>query len=309
MSEQKLEHAHAIIEQAIKEYSPTHAFAMFSGGYDSLTTTHVSMTYLLERHPEILSQVAHINTGIGVEETREFVRETCKQYGWTLKEYHASETSRMQYRDLVLKFGFPGPAHHGIMYRWLKERSIVRLMKEHRIGGMYEDKRKRNRILLITGVRRQESVRRMGNVAPIQYESGRVWTAPLIDWSKDDILNYKDMYSLPTNEVVATLEMSGECLCGSYAHPGEIHDICLFYPKTGEQIRTLEAEVKAVGHEYGWGERSSKRIKVKNKGVATLCATCDARYEGTLWNQEEEQVDGVELDKEIAKALVEEGVV
>jgi tRNA(Ile)-lysidine synthase TilS/MesJ len=102
-------------------HKPKHAVALFSGGYDSLVTTHLTMSYMERYYPKLPRFVAHINTGIGIEETRTFVRETCKQYGWTLKEY----TTEYNYDDLAMEYGFPGPAMHGVMYIKLKERPIV----------------------------------------------------------------------------------------------------------------------------------------------------------------------------------------
>lgn len=56
----------AVLDEAIETHDPSHVFALFSGGHDSLTATA-----LTAKHPRFTAAV-HINTGIGIEETRDF---------------------------------------------------------------------------------------------------------------------------------------------------------------------------------------------------------------------------------------------
>ena len=259
-----LQQTHAILDQAIETYHPSHVFALFSGGYDSLVTTHVVMSYLKN------AKVAHINTGIGIEETRRFVRETCKEYDWHLVEYHAPE----RYEDIVMRDGFPGPASHRYMYIRLKERCLDALVREHKQSI-------NDRIFLITGVRKQESQRRMGHVQAIIRQKTRVWVAPLLEWSKTDILDYMAKHNLPRNEVVDLLHMSGECLCGSYAQKGELAMIDAFYPAVGCRLRNLESQVRAAGFPWGWEDKPPSWYVQESRGQLSflpLCTSCDARF-------------------------------
>lgn len=73
-----------VMENAIKKFKPVKIFAMFSGGDDSLVTTHFAMNHGAR-------EVVHLNTGIGITATRVFVRETCKKYAWPLREMHPPE--------------------------------------------------------------------------------------------------------------------------------------------------------------------------------------------------------------------------
>jgi hypothetical protein len=52
--------------------------------------------------------------------------------------------------------------------------------------------------------------------------------------------------------------MSGECLCGAFAHKDELAEVEMFFPDVAAQIRELEVEVAAAGHpakicKWGWG--------------------------------------------------------
>src|SRR4029079_4773965 len=92
----------ALMDEAIAKFKPVAVYALFSGGHDSLTATHIAA-----RHPK-LTGVIHINTGFGVPQTREFVRETAAREGWNFKEYKAKEDCGQDYKALVREFGFPG---------------------------------------------------------------------------------------------------------------------------------------------------------------------------------------------------------
>ena len=93
----------ALIEQACENYKPSHVFAMFSGGHDSLVATLIA-----SKHPRF-SGAVHINTGIGIEQTRKFVRQTCDKRGWPLIEIRAKEDCGQDYERIVMDNGFPGP--------------------------------------------------------------------------------------------------------------------------------------------------------------------------------------------------------
>ena len=254
-----------ILSAAVADHSPVAVFAMFSGGHDSLVATHIAA-----QHPRFTAAV-HINTGIGIEETREFVRETCRRQGWPLIELHPPDR---QYEDLVLQYGFPGPDAHRYMYRYLKERAVRRLVAEHKRGP-------HDRVMLVTGVRAQESVRRMGHVKPVQREGAKVWVAPLIDWSKRDVEDYIGAQGLQPNPVVRKMHMSGECLCGAYARPGEFDEIEFWYPDVAERIRRLEAEAAKRGVHCRWGTPPPERQIPGQQGLIEalpLCWSCDARH-------------------------------
>ncbi len=227
----------------------------------------------MERYyPKLPRFVAHINTGIGIEETRTFVRETCARYGWTLKEY----TTEYNYDDLAMEYGFPGPAMHGVMYIKLKERPIAQMIREHQ-------KKKFDRLLLFTGARKQGSERRMGYVVPMRREGARVWLSPLLEWSKADILDYKALHNLPNNEVVDLTHKSGACLCGAFTHLGELQEIETFYPSVGCRLRALQEQVQAAGFPWGWEEGppdyylQMKRGQVAFPDFSPLCSSCEAR--------------------------------
>ena len=70
---------------------------LYSGGNDSTTLAHMLRQYA--------THAIHANTTIGIEETREFVRNTCEEWGLPLIE----RTAPTSYRNLVLGEASPVP--------------------------------------------------------------------------------------------------------------------------------------------------------------------------------------------------------
>lgn len=231
-----------IIAEAM-ECRPHSIFVGFSGGDDSLATAHWMMTNVPG------CEVFHANTGIGIEATREFVRETCRKYDWPLTEIRAKEDCGQDYRSYVLRFGFPGPAGHQMMYRRLKERCVEKLVRDRKQERL-------DKILIATGIRRDESLRRMGyGDRVVNTKGAQLWVNPLYWWPKERVMAYIKEHHLERNPVSESLGMSGECLCGAYAHPGEKALVRIVDPDTADYLDRLEEEVRAAGHNWGWEER------------------------------------------------------
>lgn len=252
-----------ILAGAVEEHRPVKVFALFSGGHDSLCSTH-----LASRSPRFDGCV-HIDTGIGIDETREFVRATCRAHGWPLAEYRPP----VPYEEIVLRWGFPGPAGHTLIYNRLKERCLRQLSRDHKAT-------RSDLILLITGIRRQESRRRMGYVEPVQKKDGRVWVAPLLNWTHDDKHAYLDAHHLPRNPVVEKLCMSGECLCGAFARKGELDEIAFWYPETAARIRALEVRAAEAGVPCRWGQRPAAAKRTAPTPTVGLCWSCGVKKAG-----------------------------
>jgi 3'-phosphoadenosine 5'-phosphosulfate sulfotransferase (PAPS reductase)/FAD synthetase len=147
------------------------------------------------------------------------------------------------YEDLVLEKGFPsGPKSHNTMYYWLKQRQVRRLVRENK-------QHPKDRIGLVTGIRLQESDRRMGSTISVEVrrEGAQLWIQPILHWSRQDLNAYIESEGLERNEVSDHLHRSGECLCGALANPDEIHAIELFYPDTAAYIHDIEAMCEEKG--------------------------------------------------------------
>jgi len=231
---------------------------LYSGGNDSTVMAHLFRN--------VATHAIHANTGIGVEATREFVRRTCAEWDLPLLEEHPPTP----YRDLVLEQGFPGPGHHFKMYQRLKERCLRQARRRLVSNG------RKQRVVFLAGRRRAESARR-ADIPLYEREDSVVWVSPLALWTKPDLVTYRLMAGdVPVNPVSEALGMSGECLCGSFAKPGELDLLRETYPETAREIEALQDEVRAAGIEgpkatwgHGLGGAELRR-------VGKLCTSCTA---------------------------------
>jgi len=256
-----------------EEHKASGVWALFSGGDDSLSATIVAA------RSEKFRGCLHINTGIGIIETRVFVVETCRAQGWPLHVYRAKDYGQ-DYAALAERFGFPGPGAHWRMYVRLKERALDAFMREQKTH-------RGDRLVLSTGARVSESERRMGNTAQrVRRDGAQVWANPIESWSKFDCLDTIAAAGIPRNPVVEVLHMSGECLCGAFAKPGELDEIACWYPETAAHIRGIEERVKAAGQRACvWGQRPPRERKRQpasrtssGRRVGPLCQQCELEF-------------------------------
>jgi len=267
-----------LFSDACTENGATSIYSLFSGGHDSVCATH-----LASKHPSFKG-VLHINTGIGIEATREYVRYICKKFGWHLWEYKAAECLRADggsapqvYSDICKKYGFPGSNElgHRMMYSKLKERPLRQFEREvARSDKLW---------IYASGCRQQESVRRMGNGSPIQKRGRSIWISGIWDWSKGDVEQYLRDEQIPRNEVVDKLHKSGECLCGAFAKAGEFDELAYWYPEVAAKIKTLQAEVNAEGFPWGWDgsppawwneKKAGQTFLLDYDNPASMCWSC-----------------------------------
>lgn len=265
-----VEQAHNIYRDAVAEHITSDGrehvatLLLFSGGNDSTVLAHMFRSEA--------THAVHANTGIGIEATRQFVRDTCASWDLPLIEEHPPPGST--YDENVMEQGFPGPAHHWKMYQRLKERALRAARKR------VLDNPRRQRVVLLAGRRRAESARRtLRGIPAAERDRSAVWVSPLVDWTALDLNTYRTVYpDCPTNLVAALLHMSGECLCGAFAKPHELDEIGYWFPEVSQRIADLEARVRDAGIpeprcRWGWGADRTARPSRSGR----LCSSCDAR--------------------------------
>lgn len=287
-----------ILRRAAEE--PHCAFViLFSGGHDSATCCHVAAEWLKRERIENWF-VAHINTGIGIPETRQYVRDYCRRYEFPYREFCATENVNAKgdpdpqvYEELVVQHGFPGPDHHKKMFNRLKERQLRRIERE--CGATT-----RRPIVYVSGVRKEESSRRFRNVDEIQRRGRVTWCAPLTNWTKANCRAYMAENCIPENEVVKKLCMSGECLCGAFARGEEERaELRALFPEVEAEITRIEERVIAAGFPWKWHEAPPSwwgKMKAAEKagqidafdhlrdevleeqGFMPLCTSCNNRF-------------------------------
>jgi 3'-phosphoadenosine 5'-phosphosulfate sulfotransferase (PAPS reductase)/FAD synthetase len=255
-----------IIDRAIEQYKPIAIYVGFSGGNDSRAVVH----WMMKNVPGC--QPVHFNTGIGVEATRVYVRETSAAMGWNLTEIRALEDCGEDYDALVRRWGFPGPDGHKLMYQRLKERCVYELVRRAKVGH------KRNaKVLIATGIRNDESLIRMGYAGrEVNKVRAQIWTNPFYWTTKEERDAYNAASGMPRNPIADALGMSGECGCGAFAHPGEFARWEAIDPAFGQRIRRLQSECLARGFTWNWEGRPPKGgFDPRQLGFLPLCVGCE----------------------------------
>ncbi len=275
-----LEQGLQLITTARAAHRAKGVFALFSGGHDSLCST-----FIASHHPDFQG-VIHCNTGIGIEETREFVRETCQQHDWPFYEYHARQRNgKPIYDDMCLRLGMPGgPMAHASQYHVLKEEGLKRAVREHRVDDAP--------IIFVTGIRKKESIRRMRNYISVpsrlEEKQHRLWVSPILDWSALAVNKFIDQQGLTRNLVVDLLHRSGECLCGALARPEELKEIALWYPTIAARIYALEKACYEDRLPFQWGSKKVARPPEEQLELP-MCSSCETRWENL---QQGEPING-----------------
>jgi 3'-phosphoadenosine 5'-phosphosulfate sulfotransferase (PAPS reductase)/FAD synthetase len=240
-------------------------YALYSGGKDSGTVAKWA------DEAGVLKACVFVDTTIGVNETKQFVRKTCKDYGWDLIELQPPRS----YQEFVLKFGFPKIQGHDMIMRWLKYKPIQLFCRDN----------KSRKPCMMSGVRVEESKRRFGNVTPFMVD-GNLWTcSPIWDWSLFKVLAYSTHRRLSISPAYNKISMSGDCLCGAFGDNVERQMIKGFYPEVDEKIRKIEELVKNVDtirveNRKVWGNDRVKKYhadlanKDFTEGESMICNDC-----------------------------------
>jgi 3'-phosphoadenosine 5'-phosphosulfate sulfotransferase (PAPS reductase)/FAD synthetase len=257
----QVERATAIMAEAVAEYRPVEIFAGFSGGHDSLVSTHFTMGWSGE------ATALHLNTGIGIEATRRFVRSTAADRSWSFHEATTAES----YDDMILgrvegvPGGFPGPAMHATYYQRLKERPLRKVASEARSG---HPRGERRWVMIVTGIRGDESAVRTGyqRAVSVQATDSLVWVNPFYWATADHFRAYRERHDLPSNPVCTRLGFSGECLCGAFADTGELCRIRATCPATADRIEALQVEAANAGYPWGYEQGPPRWFAAAKRG-------------------------------------------
>jgi 3'-phosphoadenosine 5'-phosphosulfate sulfotransferase (PAPS reductase)/FAD synthetase len=265
---------------ALDEANPVAVYALLSGGHDSAAVARWAVEALADTGRRF-DGLLHIDTTIGVDETREYVRDLARLLGVPLR-VESRDDSGAGYDELVRAFGFPGPGFHGLPYALLKERVLRRVVREAKVGHP-----RSARVALISGARRQESERRMGLDEPVTRVGSQLWVNPFFDYTGPALKQYRADTGVPDNDVALLLGKSGECYCGAFAQPGELEQTtALGFPAVEQRVRDLEHDARVAGHPACvWGRRPPPRIVEQQRkagqlelpaGFMPMCVGCGA---------------------------------
>lgn len=260
------------IEQAKETHKPVRTVCLFSGGSDSLVLAH--------RCRDHYDELVHIDTGTAVPGVQDHVRKCADDLRKPLRILRQDFDA---FRLLVLggtdpagnewkALGFPGPAQHGRAYNRLKERPLRKMLRDLKRGH-----HRNARVLALSGIRQAES-RRRSNRKPITRDGSLVFVNPLIEWTNEEMADYRTKHDLRLSEVAALLHRSGECQCGSFADEDEREMLRSLWPEWWDtRIAPIEREAQARALPFcRWGDPRGGLVKGPS---GPLCSSCDAAME------------------------------
>lgn len=276
--EQMIDAGRKITAEAVERYKPVAIFGGFSGGDDSIVATHFAVT-------EFGAAVAHCNTLTGMEANRKHMGAIVDRFGWHLIEKHAVAlgppkstrkringkrvdlpfdpaslpTGRWQdgktaYEEYCFNFGMPGPGQHGRQYQRLKERSFNAIRREAKQGHS-----RNATVMMITGIRRDESSIRAGYKRAVSKVGGTVWVNPFYWFDAVAFELYRQEFGLPRNPVKPVVGISGDCLCGTMGEPHELDLAAKLEPKRKVYIQGIELKCESLGLPCKWATRPAKK--------------------------------------------------
>lgn len=195
--------------------------------------------------------------------------------------YNGISENHNTYFEVVKQHGFPGKTTtaHNWMYRWLKDHTVSKIISSIRKG-------KRNRpIVIISGARKYESVRRMGTSEDVTINGNNIWVNICNEWTNSEVHAFAEdnrlsKYRSPISKAIG---MSGECFCGCFAGKGELNEIKIASPSTWQKLMNIQSWL-TENTEFSWGYEESppKKWILEKHGQTNMfsasnmimCSTC-----------------------------------
>lgn len=275
--EEMIAEGRRILAEAIEQYKPFAIVAAYSGGDDSIVSTHFAM----ENVPGCV--VFNADTLIGLGPTRKHIADVCERYKWPLEVVRAEARGKpgpksadewvqgeTAYEEIVLNHGFGGPPMHPRMYQNLKEKPLCRFRKELQAG------KRGGRILVVSGIRHDESSIRAGykRAHADQPKQGLAWVNPFYWRTAADFEMYRQEFGLPRNPVKRLCGISGECCCGTFGSRSERESYRTIDPEFSAYLDSLEARVRER-FPWGWGESPPQWWRDQKVGQSFLFDSFD----------------------------------
>lgn len=262
-----------IVEEALHDWKPSVVLMLYSGGYDSLVTTHIAMQTMRALGKEHMTRVVSLDTHVSADGWREYVSGIGKSMQWNHEIWDNPDPGF--YYHSVLEHGMPytRQLHWQIMYRNLKERTLDKVRAHYKTHI-------RDRCILISGMRRAESIQREKTPEALP-DGAALWVSPIVHWSNEQVYEYRVSHSFPVNPFYETTGGSGDCCC-NWTCSIDLDVLKKHSPRLAARIEPVSNEcIRKFG--WGYGERPSKALIAERRGqmvlpgiepVMNLCAGC-----------------------------------
>ena len=207
----------------------------FSGGNDSRALAIVAKTWA-QRHGIDL-RLAAIRTGLQMDGWESSVLAFARLAGLPVEFYTGQ--GRAYYTEFVEQFGWPGNAKHSQIQTRLKGRAFRRMKKHYGTG-----------LVVLSGIRKAESIRRSRLVSPYSTREGGRFVNPLFNWPDSRVYDCLDANGLPYAP-----GRQWDCKCGATAEDpaGEWAEIERVAPELHGYLCSLQNPAP-----WQWGQYNPK---------------------------------------------------
>lgn len=270
-----IEKSKEIISTAIADYEPYAKVGLFSGGNDSL----LLLALLKELNIE-LDFIIHVHTETGLPQTLQFVKKHCSEY----KSKFVIASANGAYERYVLRKGFFGAGNHAHAYAYhqLKANPL-----EKSISELIIQRRSNRKVLLLNGIRIEESSNRKKNygsnvINVYGRRPNNIWVNAIHWWTIEQREDYLNGNNVKRNPVSIELGRSGECMCGTMQ--GQLDRVAAkkYCPAWGKWLDDLEKAVIGKGFPWKWGENINKGHLMEREGQLNMfqpmCVGCKALH-------------------------------
>lgn len=259
--EEKLKWSKELAARVTKDYTPYAVLVGYTSGGDSnIALKLASMFFDVTAAFTIDTTIAAPETLLNCEKVATEIYKM--DYIVRMPPYNGIEENPYTYFELVKRHGFPGKTKtaHRWMYQYLKDHAVNRILSSFRKG-----KRNRN-IVIISGARKDESIRRMGTSRDITIMGSNIWVNICNTWTNQDMHDFAqdnglDQYRSPISKIMG---MSGECFCGSFASKGQQHEVKIASPSTFEKIMFIQKWLNNnTTFKWDWDEGPITKADIK----------------------------------------------
>jgi 3'-phosphoadenosine 5'-phosphosulfate sulfotransferase (PAPS reductase)/FAD synthetase len=266
--------AETILSETVQKHKPSLIICSYSGGYDSMVATHKALKWAKRfAHSTNILTVA-IDTRIHADGWPEYVRKSAMIIG--ARRFEIWQSKRFpEWINGIQEHGFGyTKAIHTIYFRQLKEAAFAAILA-------YYKTHRHDRIMFVTGVRRSESKER-ANTPESDRKGSNVWCNPLVNWSKQDIHEYRLAHDLPENPFYKFDLGSGDCLC-NWVKNLDLKALEKHATEAAKIIAPLDSQCR-LKFGYGYGEEPSQHAAQEAAGqlrlfddseIPNLCAGCE----------------------------------
>ena len=269
-----------LAERIKKDFDPYAVIVGLTTGFDSNVALKLATMFFN------VDAAFTCDTTIAAPETLNNCQKVANEvYGlkWICKKppYNGIKENPNTYFEIVKQHGFPGKTKtaHNWMYRLLKDHTVSSIITDIR-------KRKRNRpIVIISGARKYESVRRMGTSKDITINGNNIWVNICNEWTNSEVHAFAEEHNLSQyrSPISKAIGMSGECFCGCFAGKGELNEIKFASPSTWEKLNRIDKWLKNNtnmnwGYEQSppksWTLEKQGQINMFTESNMIMCSTC-----------------------------------